>query len=81
MAELFPEHDSHKNALSVLIEQAERGSPEAQYRLGMCFKEGKGVRRCSRKALFWLRQAAGNGCEKAVPEYEELEKWWRGFFE
>lgn len=41
-----------------LYEQAENGSPEAQYQLGLCFLNGIGIRRDARLAEVWLLKSA-----------------------
>ena len=43
------------------FEAAERGDPEAQFNLGMCYEEGKGVSRNYAEAVKWLRKAAERG--------------------
>jgi len=40
---------------------AERGDPEAQYRVGLMYEFGKGYPKDMKQALAWLRQAAGQG--------------------
>lgn len=42
-------------------EAARRGDAEAQYRLGWCYEDGRGVDKDMREALHWLRKAAGQG--------------------
>ena len=52
----------------------EKGSPTdiglSQYRLGLMYREGRGVRRDNKKANEWLEQAAKNGNKDAKIEVE-----------
>ena len=49
-------HD--RDELASLLEAAERGRPDAQYRLGRLYALGWGVRRDYLLAEYWYRQAA-----------------------
>lgn len=49
-----------------ILEQAKEGYPEAQYALGKCYEEGKGVSRNNKLAFEWhLKAAAQINTEKA----------------
>jgi TPR repeat protein len=55
---LFP-GDLH--AGEPLREQAERGDPGAQFRMGMDYLNGRHVPKDSKKAVYWLRKSAREG--------------------
>ena len=44
---------------------AEQGHAEAQYRLGVCYANGKGVRKDTAEAAAWYRKAAEQGHAEA----------------
>ncbi|MCK5231404.1 MAG: sel1 repeat family protein, partial [Desulfobulbaceae bacterium] len=50
--------------LDELIAQAEKGSSEAQVKLGHAYFEGKGISRDYKKAIFWYQKAADQGDAK-----------------
>lgn len=41
--------------------RAEKGEAAAQYRLGVCYEDGKGVRKSLSEAVLWYRKAAEQG--------------------
>lgn len=41
--------------------EAKEGNAESQYRLGLCFLKGDGVKRSSSQAKFWFSKAARQG--------------------
>ncbi|CAM9933129.1 unnamed protein product, partial [Ectocarpus fasciculatus] len=45
----------------ILKKGADRGDPEAQYMLAMCYRDGDGAMRDQRKAAYWFVQAADHG--------------------
>ncbi len=49
-----------------------KGSPGAQYRLGQCYEQGKGVAQDSTRALLWYQKAADQGLEEAKREASKL---------
>jgi TPR repeat protein len=71
--------------------QAEKGSPEAQLRLGALYASGIGVSKSAKKAAQWHRKAAEQGLARAEyqlgldyaegkgvkPDEEEAVKWFR----
>ncbi len=70
---------------------AEQGNAEAQYKLGVAYDNGEGVRQNDKEAVLWYRRAADQGFAKAqnslglayfkgrgVPQnYAEAVKWYR----
>ncbi len=51
---------------------AKKGSPGAQYRLGQCYEQGKGVAQDPTRALLWYQKAADQGHEEAKREASKL---------
>jgi len=51
-----------------LLGDAEKGEAEAQYNLGLCYKNGKGVESDPKQAVYWFEKAAINGCIEAMHE-------------
>jgi len=41
---------------------AAQGNGQAQFNLGMCYKNGIGVEKDAKEAVAWLRKAAAQGC-------------------
>ena len=74
-----------------LLAEANRGKAQAQYELGMCYYEGKGVSKDEVEAVRWWRKAAEQGeaiaqCSLGVcyakgkgvsQDYNEAVKWYR----
>ena len=54
----------YEDAVKAFRIAAEKGMPEAQYNLGYCYSNGKGVEKDMVEAVKWLRKAA----EKGMPE-------------
>ena len=48
---------------------AEQGHDMAQYSLGMCYFNGKGVARSESRAVFWFKEAAIQGNQSAKRMY------------
>jgi carboxyl-terminal processing protease len=75
VAEFKQSEDASKpgslGALKSLMESAKKGDKEAQYELGIMYRDGKGVPRDKMKAGIWLYRAADQGHKKAK---EELKK-------
>jgi TPR repeat protein len=44
---------------------AAQGNAKAQYNLGLCYYEGKGVSRSDSEAVFWWHKAAEQGLDRA----------------
>ncbi len=55
----------YEKAIKLLKPLAESGDPEAQYRLGMMYDNGKGVAEDDARAVQWYRKAAQNGHSNA----------------
>ncbi len=49
------------------------GNPDAEYRLGLMYLEGRGVQESRDKAARWFRRAAQKGHDQAAAALEELE--------
>ena len=49
------------------------GDPNAEYRLGLMYLEGRGVQESRDKAARWFRRAAQDGHDQAAAALEELE--------
>ena len=53
------------NSLQDLLEAAEKGSPRAQFKLGLMYQEGDGVSQSYEMAAKWHKQAAKQGLPEA----------------
>ncbi len=49
------------------------GNPDADYRLGLMYLEGRGVEQSRDKAVRWFRRAAEKGHDQAAAALEELK--------
>ncbi len=58
---LCQEEESTSNEVKALIVKAEAGDAEAQCNLGVCYANGKGVRKDGEEAVKWYRKAADQG--------------------
>ena len=67
------ESGNFSEAIATLQELAAKGYPEAQYRLGLCFSEGKGVERDVEAAREWYSRAARDGYEDAINALHDLD--------
>lgn len=56
---------NHKDAALYYQQAADRGDVEAQFDLGMMYKEGRGVPRDERVAAMWFKKAARQGLVRA----------------
>lgn len=59
------EKEFSSNILSK-VRKAENGDPEAQYQVGICYKDGKGVERSLDDAIKWLSLSAGQKYTEAM---------------
>lgn len=59
------ENEFSSNILSK-VRKAENGDPEAQYQVGICYKDGKGVERSLDDAIKWLSLSAGQKYTEAM---------------
>ncbi len=55
----------YKRAVALLQSQAQAGKADAQYQLGVFYRNGIGVARDEKKAQLWLQKAAANGAKGA----------------
>ena len=60
------------NALVAYMEAAEKGSPDAAYRLGEWYRDGNHVTRDLRKAAAYFQEAAKGGFKNAAEMYEQV---------
>jgi len=51
---------------------AKQGDPEAQYKLGLMYRDGLGVTQNKSESRRWLRKAANNGHGEAKQALDEL---------
>ena len=58
--------EDHEKAVEWFRKAAEKGYGEAQYHLGNCYRDGKGVSKDIAKALEWYQKAAEEGYEYAL---------------
>ena len=54
-----------KQAVYWYKKAAEQGYAKAQYNLGACYRDGKGVTKDEKEAVYWYRKAADQGNETA----------------
>lgn len=69
------------NSISILSDAAERGLPSAQYRLGKCFEDGKGVHSDVKQAKYWYEKAARQGDKWAQDRLALMYYWGKKFRE
>jgi len=55
---------------------AERGDAEAQFNLGVCYKNGWGVTKDLAEAVRWFRKAARQGDQNAQKILNDLGETW-----
>ncbi|HLO78601.1 MAG TPA: SEL1-like repeat protein [Magnetospirillum sp.] len=55
-----------------LAQLAAQGEPDAQFRLGEAYRDGKGVKKDMAEAVSWFAMAAGNGVKPAAVELARL---------
>ncbi|MCP8940160.1 SEL1-like repeat protein [Alsobacter sp. SYSU M60028] len=67
LAENTPQSDAR--AIDLFRRAAESSEPEAQYAMGVLFKQGRGVQRDPAQAAMWLSLAAENHNGAAMVEY------------
>lgn len=56
---------------------AHRGHAEAQYNLGMMLSDGEGIRKNTKRALYWLRQSVAGGYTYAAKVLRQLRRQQR----
>ena len=64
-AETAYEAQNYGNAFALFTQAAEQGSAEAQFRLGLMYRDGEGVAADTTAARQWLRRAAEQGHTEA----------------
>ena len=64
----------YKTAVTQFALAADKGHAEAQYIIGRCYAEGKGVEQDMSEAVKWYRKAADNGNEDAKRNLGKLTK-------
>ena len=67
------EAQKFESAVQYYTRAAELGNAEAQYKLGVCYLNGDGVKKDRTEALKWLREAAERGHAKAKKALKKLE--------
>ncbi len=65
-------------SIAQLEQQAQLNNAEAQYRLGLAYETGEGVRRDLSLAAHWYQQASENGHRAATYNYAQALEYGRG---
>ena len=65
-------NEATMNSLEVVQDHAQTGLAEAQYRLGLFYKEGNGVEKSESLYLYWIQMAAEQGHIRAQVEMADL---------
>ncbi|SIN72081.1 Sel1 repeat-containing protein [Sulfurivirga caldicuralii] len=68
------ENGNFKEAVKWFKEAAEQGHAEAQYKLGLMYDNGQGVRQDKSKAKMLFGQACDNGFQRGCDGYRILNK-------
>lgn len=63
---------SYKDAALWYLQAAKEGSAEAQYRLGRCYEDGKGVKQSNKDAMMWFELAGKQNYPHATERLEKL---------
>ena len=69
----YSEQGNQSGAMSWLQKSAEQGFAEAQYSLGVCYKNGDGVTKNIAEAVKWYRKSAEQGHSEAKQQLESEE--------
>lgn len=67
------EIQDYRTAAANFLAAAEKGNDEAQYYIGLCYHDGKGVQKDLNKALQWLKKSAEKNNENAL---YQLGEWY-----
>lgn len=67
----------YTEAVKWLRKAAEQGNDDAQYLMGCCYKDGKGVEQNDEEAFRWLRLAARQEHEGAQKLLRENKQVWQ----
>ena len=54
------------------LKEAKQGNPVAQFRLGLLYKDGEGVRQDYAEAKEWFGKSCDNGFQMGCEQYREL---------
>ena len=54
------------------LKAAEKGEPEAQFKMACCYANGEGVEVNPLKSLEWMEKAAKNGNQKAIKVFQDV---------
>lgn len=81
------ENKDYENAVASLLLAAQDGDAEAQYLLGRCYGDGKGVEEDEAESQKWIRKSADQGFAKSLfvmgifedmkDNTSEAEKWFK----
>lgn len=56
---------SYEKALFLYRKAADKGSPDAEYKISVCYRSGYGVEQSDRKAFLWAKKSAKHGLAQA----------------
>ena len=65
LGDFYKKQNQFKKAFSWYLKSAKQGLPEAQFSLGVCYSNGKGVEKDKREAVEWYTKSAGQGVGEA----------------
>jgi len=72
LAEIYYEEKLYEQAVKWYTESAQQSDPDALYKLGQCYLDGKGVAKDEAKAVTLFNQAADQNNEKAKTALQEI---------
>ena len=67
------EREDYETAYKLFLPLAEQGNTDAQYNLGVSYRDGQGVQQDYKEAAKWYRLSAEQGFAKA----QEMAKKWK----
>jgi TPR repeat protein len=70
----YEQTDDYQAAVRNYKKAADNGNADAQYRLGLCTEQGKGITINKSQAIEWYRKAANQGHVEAEQELNRLIK-------
>ena len=73
-AEKLQKSEKNEGSFEYYLKAAKQGDAEAQYNLGVCYRNGYGVEKNPAEAVKWLRKAADQGDAQAQAILEDLSK-------
>ena len=65
---------SYKDAVLWFRKAAKKGNAEAQFRLGRCYEDGRGVKQSNSEAILWFELASKQNYPHAAERLERLKK-------